>query len=42
MTGAPKTILELLKTIAGWNNEEIQQAFGRNGCLPSPGGHDSA
>lgn len=29
MTGRPQTILELLRAITGWSNEEIIDAFGK-------------
>lgn len=30
MTGRPKTILELLRAITGWSNEDIVKAFGQD------------
>lgn len=30
MTGRPQTILELLRAITGWSNEDIVRAFGEN------------
>ena len=29
MTGRPQTILELLRAITGWSNEDIVRAFGK-------------
>lgn len=30
MTGRPQTILELLRAITGWSNEDIVRAFGQD------------
>lgn len=30
MNGKPQTILELLRAITGWSNEEIIDAFGKD------------
>lgn len=30
MTGRPQTILELLRAITGWSNEDIVEAFGQD------------